>query len=438
MSSFARALRALPSPETSRDVGEIAEADPPTASREILGGYRALSDALGWWLHGDHPPENATFATFAAWSAQSLRADVSPPNDEVLPRRPARRLYDAATKLVLPDRAVVARNIAVGQAAIYEEIFPALHALLEATITAVHGAGTEQPDWHVVWRDLERKLVAHSQALAETRPVTARLEAIDATALQEGLAPYFEILRTARSATQTDSGRKDRAELILLGNLRLVAYEQRRLQPLLERNLEHLPQAVRFRLATRWLARPTLVSQVLTRAYLQVAPHVEVLDEAFQIAATRYVYSMTLGAEELPFGADLPLPPPAHPLLRDRQPDEDRERYADGEFFPYDLQVISMPELWAEFDKHDRSAGRGLRTAVDNWLRYPERLSFIANVFRSRQQMTTLYGRPSSAPVPQVPPPQLGRVRPPVTDATNSRLVSVFDQVTRDDTENPS
>jgi len=177
------------------------------------------------------------------------------------------------------------------------------------------------------------------------------------------------------------------------------------------------------------------MSNVMSNAYLQVAPHMRVLDEAFQIAATRYVYSMTVGAEELRFGADLPLPPPANSVLRRRQPEQDRDRYAEGEFFPLDLQLISMPELWREFDRHDRSAGRGTRTAVDNWLRYPERLNFIANLFRSRQQMTTLYGRPSSAPEPQTSHRQLGQVRPPVSDATSSRLARNFDQVTGGDSQ---
>ena len=77
------------------------------------------------------------------------------------------------------------------------------------------------------------------------------------------------------------------------------------------------------------------------------------------------------------------------------QPPADRERYAVEYFFPYHLQVFERSDLWAEWQKHDRSAGQGARTAVDDWLRYPERMSFIANLFRSRQQLAALYGWPA-------------------------------------------
>jgi hypothetical protein len=42
--------------------------------------------------------------------------------------------------------------------------------------------------------------------------------------------------------------------------------------------------------------------------------------------------------------------------------------------------------------------GEGARTAVDNWLRYGERMSFLVNLFRSRQQVSALYDPPRSTP----------------------------------------
>jgi hypothetical protein len=63
-------------------------------------------------------------------------------------------------------------------------------------------------------------------------------------------------------------------------------------------------------------------------------------------------------------------------------------------------------------NRYDRSSGQGGETAVDNWLRLPERMNFIANVFRSRQQLAALYERPAAAepPVHGVPRPALGPV----------------------------
>jgi hypothetical protein len=219
--------------------------------------------------------------------------------------------------------------------------------------------------------------------------------------------PYFQVLKEKDTISP-----KRRSELILLGNVRLVAYEQRRLQPILDRNLKLLPHALQLRVVTEWFGRNDFRTRAATRAYQIASPMFPRVEEAFQIAATRNVYRMILGQERLRFGADVPLPPPAHPLLRKDQPTEDQDRYAEGDFFPFDLQTLEHPDLWSEWQHHDRSFGQGERTAVDNWLRLPERLNYIVNVFRSRQQLCALYERPSATPAPPLPdPPVLGPVR---------------------------
>ncbi len=401
MISFTEAVQAFPA--TMALAPSLAATDPRQANSLIEKGYGELSVALGRFLHADQEPENATFATFAAWTSRTLRVDVDPGAST---RRPLRRLYDGISDALLPDPGVIARNIAIGQAAIFGETGAAMWALLEATARAREQS--DHPDWMGAWKCVTARLKDDAAQLAGSS--TTLLGAPDVKLLQDALIPYFEVLWSGLSTFPTvnpggdrdiDAGRKRRAELILLGNLRLVAYEQRRLQPVLERNLRYLPLALRLKLITRWTGRPTLVSNAVTRAYVRVKDHLDVLDRGFEIAATRYVYSLILGAEDLRFGLDLPLPPPAHPVLREDQPDEDQDRYADGDFFPYHLQVIDDARLWAEWQLHDRSAGQGAHTSVDNWLRLPERLNFIANVFRSRQQVSALYdlgrvGEPAS------------------------------------------
>ena len=186
-----------------------------------------------------------------------------------------------------------------------------------------------------------------------------------------------------------------------------------------------------MRLGARWSGRDSLLSRHLFDANRRTRRYAGLLDDAFQIAATRYVYSMVIGSEQLRFGVDLPLPPPAHPLLRDDQSEDDRNRYAKEYFFPYDLQVIERPDLWSEWQKYDRSDGQGGRTAVDNWLRYSERLNFIVNLFRSRQQLVALYEPPSSTsvstPARIVPPvPALGPTHVRPTRVTEKRLDKCF------------
>jgi hypothetical protein len=427
---FVRSLEDMQTSEKMQRVQVLADGNPGEANRMILGGYHLLSIALGRFLHGNaDQPENATFATFAAWSAQSLRADVMlDAESERLPRRPARRLFDRVAEAAVTDPNAVARNIALGQAAIYEETGPAMRALLQVTVKAVDDAFkvNREPDWRDVWTAVTGELISKSNALNAKEAAPPRLSAPDVTLLQNGLAPYFQVVRLGLATATSDVHRKKRAELILLGNLRLVAYEQRRLQPVLERNLAYLPAALRLKVASRWMGRPTLLSSAVTRAYPHLRPHLAVLDEAFQIAATRYLYSITVGAEELRLGTDLPLPPPAHPMLCEDQSAADREHYAEGVFFPYHLQVIESSELGTEWHKHDRSYGQGVRTSVDNWLRYPERMNFIANLFRSRQQLAALYSRPSSAPVPVVPQPPLGPVHDGFAGPTNKRVADQF------------
>ena len=415
MTDFDNAYRALQAPDRILDTARDAEFHPLKANTEILGAYYNLSIALGWLLHDGQPPINATFPTFAAWSAQSLRADVADDDEggdpQGEPERSGlwlgRRLYDFVTDAVLTDKGAISRNIACGQAAIYEEVGMAMSTLVQQIVEAGK-RGT--PDWNLEWRRYTDALFAHGKevdASRRTRRTPSRLEPQDVEVLQRAVEPYYQVLKDSKTLSP-----KQRSELILLGNVRMVAYEQRRLQPVLERNLKLLPHALQLRVVTEWFGRNDLRTRAAMRAYQVASPVFPRLEEAFQIAATRNVYRMILGQERLRFGVDVPLPPPAHPLLRQDQPAEDQDRYSEGDFFPYDLQTLEDPALWSEWQHHDRSFGQGERTGVDNWLRLPERLNYVVNVFRSRQQLCALYERPSATPAPPRPePPVLGPVR---------------------------
>ena len=112
-------------------------------------------------------------------------------------------------------------------------------------------------------------------------------------------------------------------------------------------------------------------------------------------------------------GVTCPVPPPGNLLLRDCQPEADRQRYGAGAFFPSALANLQHPQTWAAWQLYDRSSGQGARTAVNNWLRYGERMNFIVNVFRSRQQLTALYDQPGfrrSAPLHPAGARHRGRV----------------------------
>ncbi len=429
----------MPSVDRMLATADLATKDPGGASNQMLSGYFDLSTTLGDVLHGlDERPTNATFPTFATWTTETLRIDVvgkdgrPPPGPQSLVR-PGRQLYRRVADWVLGDDDVVARNLARGEAAIYEEIGVAIQALVSTARNALKPLGhdpipgDETAWWQNVWQEYTGGLVAACTQLDNQRGGTEQPEPVGPTnraVLHEAVLPYFAVLAHGLTKWDTDAaGRKQRAELILLGTIRLEAYAQTRLQPVLARNLSYLPDALRRIAGSRITGRTNRSTAALRRAYERSGRAREIVDEAFEIAATRYVFSLVLGHEVLGLGRDLPVAPPANPALRDSQPAADQQRYTLGSFFPHELQTLRDPDVWAAWQQFDRSTGEGSRTAVDDWLRYEERLNFIVNLFRSRQQVSALYGRPGSLPPAMPPrPASLAQALPDVSDTTKKRL----------------
>lgn len=444
----------MPTADAIRHTADKAPSDPAAANAQMLQGYFDLSTTLGRLLHGYDAVANATFPTFATWTTETLRVDVAAedgtrdgnkkPRRPLAPYglvRPGRVLYRRVAGLVLGDDDVVARNLARGEAAIYEEIGLAVRTLVAIVRTALQRRGDASlpagPEsdrwWRDVWTQYTNALVAECDALDTQRQEPEQPEAVgvtDRAVLQEAVLPYFRVLADGLTRYAPDDHErkrradgKKRAELILLGTIRLEAYAQTRLQPVLRRNLGYLPDAIRTIVGTRLTGRTNRSTAALRRLYERSRRFSGLMDEAFEIAATRHVFGLVIGDEVLRLGVDLPLAPPANPTLRDRQPALDQERYALGAFFPRDLQSLRQPDVWTAWQQFDRSSGEGARTAVDDWLRYEERLSFIVNLFRSRQQVTALYNPPGSLP-PAVPPrpASIASVLPAASDATKRRL----------------
>ena len=117
----------IPDLATIQRTAALALVDPPAANAAIMQSYVTLSNALGRLLHGDHDqPENATFPTFAAWAAASLRPEVMLSADKAqtapMHLRPVRRAFHWVARDVLDVDEAISHNIAQGQGAIFEEI----------------------------------------------------------------------------------------------------------------------------------------------------------------------------------------------------------------------------------------------------------------------------------------------------------------------------
>ncbi len=378
-------------------------------SADVQYGYEQISNNLGKLLHSQGTVENATFATFAYWSAESLAAEV---DRDGARERIGRKVYGWVAQGVLKEHASqIPINIVNGQADIYDEIGAALRALLKLPFDGLKRQSGETDDGladriETAWRNYVGTLEKMTNELTRNRaqrPNHTKIEGPDNLALARGIRPYFDVvIRGLNAVRATDSEgspadfalRKTRAELILLGNLRLVAYEQRRIQPVLERNFAYLPEAIRARTIDHLQAAGRMSPKVAN--FSKIVNNM--MDGGFEIMATRWVYSMALGGETIAFGRDLTLPGPASRTYRTFTDPRDQARYLPDSLFPRLLQQLTEPELIHEWRYRDRSDGAGSHTAVDDWLRYPERMSFLANLFRSRQQLTTLY--PESPPPP--------------------------------------
>src|SRR5207237_9092412 len=62
--------------------------------------------------------------------------------------------------------------------------------------------------------------------------------------------------------------------------------------------------------------------------------------------------------------------------------------------FPTPLQKLSEPGLVALLARWDHSNGKLGDTATNNWTSLPERMNFILNLFRSRQEHAILFSAP--------------------------------------------
>jgi len=62
--------------------------------------------------------------------------------------------------------------------------------------------------------------------------------------------------------------------------------------------------------------------------------------------------------------------------------------------FPADLQVITTPLVQALLTRYDLAGPRDEDRRVRNWASYDDRMNYIANLFRSRQQHEPLFGKP--------------------------------------------
>jgi hypothetical protein len=382
--------RVQPESESLPDVAHITALDGNPVLRNLLitQGYFDLSEALARRLGR----ENITWPTMAGWSSKSvggfIRGEEFPSFLQKLLRLPeneqegvtglvARILQDVSRYLIQGNRIVFAEvaEIVSGFVRTFSEGAPRDDGKLEEFL-ARYTDGMVQPD--EVQRDPETRELSSTQRGGQTL-------------LKEALRSYYQAL------FMTD--KREKAQLILLGNARIGVHEQTRLQPYLVNSMDSALDNIiynadedswlqrRFGKGLEWLRTVlTWLLRPLGRLIWRVSRHL----------ATAEMMSLKLPDGVIGLGSYIQAMP-GQPL------------------FPEVLQHILLPEL-RELLKESGALDKGLsrpgifmralgllhslivkviglkpHMAHADWTNRKMRMQFILTLFRSRQQDKALF-----------------------------------------------
>jgi hypothetical protein len=234
--------------------------------------------------------------------------------------------------------------------------------------------------------------------------LAALLEGLDPRPIEEG---GQDMLRRAfthyfKAAVETDPVEK--ARLVLAGNCQIGLHEQTRLQPQIEQAMDApiddiLRKHLHASLGTG--AGKGILSRLIDTIERPLRDLTDVVGDLWERIATRFLMTLALpGGAQLPLGRNIP------------------KEAAAQSFLPPPLQNITAPdELLALMRQFDRARGATeVGSASVDWRLLPDRMNFIVNLFRSRQQSADLFGQPFSdaqralIEKDEVPPAGLGKL----------------------------
>lgn len=167
-----------------------------------------------------------------------------------------------------------------------------------------------------------------------------------------------------------------RAQRVLAANIWAVLHEQQRLQPDILASMDSgflvIDDVIAPRLA-RWL--PGYVGERVVRRVLGVVE--KPLRDLFQDVATELMMKLYVPGDVLHLGRTLPPLP-------------------NGEMFPPELSDIVLETLREALREWDGTNGTGRRCGATDWSDLHERMTYIVNLFRSRQHTASLAQSPFS------------------------------------------
>lgn len=327
-------------------------------NRRITVGYSDLSERLARLIARGDERRDANWCTFATWSSKTIgtwiELDAAPApllNLHKVPPFVADGLVKGVRWLLQRENGASYRCLAAGNRFVFLEIAQATAHFIE------HFEGVDTDPDEKRWEEYLAHMRQLNADLRRLDPSWLLTDAPEPEDLWLGLRQYYEALTT--------EDRKRRAEHVLAGTLLMGAYEQRRVDGYVAASIalfteRSMRQLVRHRTGVlpglpRW---PSMIyARLMTMGLVLDLP-----DQQLQVSK--------------------PLPPPP-----------------GGPLFPPDLQVITLPLLQALLTRWDASDGEDGGRRARNWSDLDDRMNYIANLFRSRQQHPVLFGRPFPAEV---------------------------------------
>jgi hypothetical protein len=363
--------------------GDIAGmTDPVLRNLCITQRYHEFAVALRDAGYGS----DATWCAFAVWASKTAGATI---RGEVLPARAKALLLDNGAAQAALHRF----NHGLAGKALQELTHDHLGQLIEGVtgdVSAQIATGNV-----LVFSELAPVFAALLHAL-DPKPA-------DLATLTEAMAPLLTSLgsgpETQSAVTAFESYQRaaftteDRATLVLEANVLAVAHEQRRLQPAISSALNAAISDTLKKLIETDVVRH-LPTEGVRRTLDELTDELcAVLDEGWDRALTESIMQLVTARETFDLREDVP------PL-------------ADC-MFPPGLRSLAGTSAEAAFARWDKTAGTGAPSGAHDWAVLDERMNFIVNLFRSRQNDATLFeppfspGQVSQLAQGQVPAPPL-------------------------------
>lgn len=338
----------------------VGLADPVLRNLLITQSYHELSGALAQVI-GQRDVNWSTFATWASKTAgRSIRGEEVPKFfldvlglEERLEEHLPSWLHGLLQRLGLLGRIQhaalatlreVSDEVAKGNLKVFEELGPVFRRFIRAMESGV----SEE---------------ALAQFVETLRPGPVEKGGQDL--LRAAFADYTAAARA--------TGAEERGERMLLGNCRIGLHEQTRLQPNIQGAIDAPIDQIFGRYLRAGLPRFVRGPLAMLLGFL-VRHFIGEVTELWQEVATRHAMRLALpNGKEISLGADVPILPSGVPPA---------------------LQQLELPELRELFERFRGPNSGDAGSAANNWANLDDRMGFIVELFRVRQQELDLFGPP--------------------------------------------